>query len=344
MKDRQVGGTNGAEVGLIDHPAILAWRQLGAELGKADRIQVLKERRNSGRCVCRLVGAGPGGCNVIAKRCDSDSAVTEHLIYREALSQLPIGALQCYGVVPDESNEFCWLFLEDAGDAKYSSDLEDHRILAGRWLGAMNTSAQRLSIATRLPNRGPAFYFEKLQVARSATREKLDHPALGSDDRQILNAIVSHCDVLETHWGRIEQFCARMPQTLVHGDLSSWNACIRVNHKGKRLLIMDWEFAGWGVPAADLAQFAVNSLTPDIASYWSVVKECWPHLDPSGLRQLVDLGSVFRWINGVAWTNCGFSERSVDSAQWYVHQMRYYQPRLAEWSLAGGFRFLAGLA
>ena len=26
------------------------------------------------------------------------------------------------------------------------------------------------------------------------------------------------------YWGRVEQFCARMPQTLVHGDLSSWNA------------------------------------------------------------------------------------------------------------------------
>src|SRR5262249_31727117 len=119
----------------------------------------------------------------------------------EILPQLAISALRCYASIVDDDIRFSWLFLEDAGDGEYSSDLEEHRILAGLWLGYMNISTQWLPLATRLPDQGPASYFEKLQLARNMTSKKLEHPAFSANDRQILRAIAFHCDFLEMRWG-----------------------------------------------------------------------------------------------------------------------------------------------
>jgi hypothetical protein len=223
-----------AEARLANHPAVRAWRKLEPGRAEPAGIEVLKDEKRD-RGVYRLAGVGPGGTNVVAKRCHSEAAAIERLVYQEILPHLAINALRCYASIADDDTRFSWLFLEDAGDGEYSSDLEEHRILAGLWLGAMNLSAQRLPLAARLPDRGPASYLALLQLARSMTHEKLEHPAFSADDRQILKAIASHCDFLEMHWGRIEQFCTRMPRTRVHGDLSSWNARIRANHTGKRL-------------------------------------------------------------------------------------------------------------
>jgi hypothetical protein len=318
-----------AEAGLADHPAVRAWRKLDPERAEPTGIEVLKEEKRD-RGIYRLVGVGPGGSNVVAKRCYTEAAAIERLVYQEILPRLTITALRCHAVVADAEPKFSWLFLEDAGDdEEYSPHLEEHRILAGHWLGAMNSSAQGLYIATRLPDRGPASYLKMLQMARSMTHEKLARPAFSADDRQMLRAIASHCDFLEMHWGRVERFCARMPRTLVHGDLSLRNARIRANHTGKRLLIMDWESAGWGVPAADLAQFAGKALTPDIGAYWSVAQKCWPRLHLSYFRRLGELGRVFRWINAVVWANRGFHE---DAMEWYITEMRFYEPEVATWA------------
>jgi hypothetical protein len=320
--------TTVAKTYLTDHPAVRAWRKLEPERVDPVGIEVLKDEKRE-RGVYRLVGVGPGGTDVIAKRSYTERAGVEHLIYQQILPHLATIGLQCYASIADDDSRFSWLFLEDAGDGEYSAHLEEHRILAGRWLGAMNLSGRRLPLAARLPDRGAAFYLEMLQLARTTIREKLDYPAFSASNRETLRAIASHCDFLEMHWGGVEQFCARIPRTLVHGDLSSYNARIRANHTGNRLLIMDWESAGWGVPAADLAQFAGNALTPDIAAYWSVAQACWPDLHLSEFHQLADLGRVFRWINAIAWANRGFHRNSVE---WYVAEMSYYKPEMAEWA------------
>jgi hypothetical protein len=173
-----------------------------------------------------------------------------------------------------------------------------------------------------------------LHLARNMTAENLEHPAFGANDRQILRAIACHCDFLEGYWGRIERFCAGMPRTLVHGDLSLKNARIQANHTGNRLLVMDWESAGWGVPAVDLAQFAWSSLTPDIAAYWSVTQARWPRLDLSILRQLGELGRVFRWLSAVLSANQGFSTspNCAGTIEWYITEMRCYEPQETEWA------------
>jgi hypothetical protein len=314
---------------LANHPAVLAWQKVDPERAEPAGIEVLKEEKRN-RGVYWLGGVGPDGTGVIAKLSYSKRAALEYFVYNDVLPRLAVTALRCYGLIVDTDPEFSWLFLEDAGGEDYSSGLEEHRILAGLWLGAVNVSAQQFSLAEHLPDRSPASYLTTLQLARRMLHEKIiDHPGFSADDIGVIRKIAFHCDFLEAHWGRIEQFCARMPRTLVHADLSVRNARIRANHTGKKLLIMDWESAGWGVPAADLAQFAGNALTPDIAAYWSVAHSCWPRLHLSDFRRLGELGRVFRWINAVVWANRGFHD---DITEWYITQMRFYEPEVAAWA------------
>ena len=314
------------ESSVAAHAAVRAWQNCGHSVPRS--IEVLKPEKRKGG-VYRLMGAGAQGLNVIAKKCDTETAAIEHLIYREVLPQLPLDPLRCYGSLQDDDARFSWIFLEDAGAGEYSPEIEEHRTLAGLWLGVMNLSARELPQASRLPDRGPDSYLEILQIARCLTREKLVHPGFSAGEREILRQIVSHCELLETEWRRVERFCSKMPRTLVHGDLSLWNARISENPT-QRLLVMDWECAGWGVPAADLAQFTGNSLTPDLEAYFSVVHGCWPDLDLHDFERLANVGRVFRWINAVAWANWGFHDGAI---RWYITEMGCYRPGIPEWAL-----------
>src|SRR5712691_8639241 len=338
---------------LADHPAVRAWRRLAGGHSEPDSIQILKEDLHDKRCdldpfppkgtgrssVYRLVGVGPRGSTVVAKQ--GESAATEHIIYERVLPRLPISALRYYGSVDDDDTEYCWLFLEDAGDERYSPEVKEHRALAGRWLGAMNVSAQRLAVQEALPDRGAAFYLEGLRRARAMITKILGHPAVRADDRRILKAIVCHCDRLETLWQPIERFCERMPRTLFHGDLASKYVCVRAEETGQSLLVMDWETAGWGIPAADLAQFPLErshyiSLSLDLEAYWTVVQPWWPNVGLPDLRRLAELGKAFRLIVALAWMNEGFHAHTVE---WYMtNNMSWYEPDLHDWLRSASFQ------
>src|SRR5262249_42951653 len=161
--------------------------------------------------VYRLASVGPGGVNVIAKRGESAAAGTECSIYENVLSHLPGSKLRYYGLVAHDDQQFWWLFLEDAREEPYLLEVEEHRVLAGHWLGLMNVSAQELGAVARLPDRGPGFYLERLLASRETIREILENWSLGDTDSALLRAIISHCDALEGQWGRIERFCNRLP-------------------------------------------------------------------------------------------------------------------------------------
>src|SRR6266851_6777617 len=263
------------------HPATRAWCKLTKHEVVPERVDVIQEAARSTNdqpSVYRLTGIGPGGTNVIAKRCNSAAACIEWSTYQNVLSQLPVSVVGYYGLVADDDQQFCWLFLEDAGEEPYLVETEEHRVLAGRWLGLMNVSAQEFRAVARLPDRGPGFYLERLLASRETIREILENSSLSDTDSALLRAIISHCDALEGQWGRIARFCNRMPRTLVHGDFAVQNGRLRSGPAGTSLMIMDWEGGGRGSHAADLAQFVGESLSPDLCTYYSVVGSNWPRL------------------------------------------------------------------
>lgn len=318
-------------VRLEDHPAARAWRKLTAERVGPKSIRTLKAEGQKS-AVYRLAGVGPGGCDLVAKRCLSDRGTIEWMIYRDVLPHLRISALHCHGSVADDDSRFRWIFLEDAGQEGCALESERHRALALGWLGAMHTSAQRVPAAASLPDRGATSYLELLRQAREMTREALGHPALRADGAVTLRAVIAESDILETHWCEIERFCERMPRTLVHGDFKAKNLRVRTHAARESLCVMDWEKAGWGVPAADFGECVAHH--PDVTAYWSVVRDCWPHLDLADLRRLAGLGTVFRSIDGLVWTNRSFrmwrSRVGVDT-DWYVEEVRWFEARLSDW-------------
>ena len=307
---------------LPEHPAVQAWRRLDPARAGPDAVERLQQTRKAS--IYRLRGAGPAGTAVIAKRCEAETARIEQRIYEEVLPVLPMRTLRCFGTVADldigtrvvptrnaaatpslpiqghvcggkGDAGFCWLFLEDAGDEWYSAARPAHHTALTRWLAAMHAAAARLPAAAQLPDRGAAFYLDQLRLARDDILAHLGHPALKNGDLALFQEILAACDFLESRWSCLEEFCRKMPPTLVHGDLKAKNLRVRRAGAGVELLPFDWEIAGWGTAATDLLR------CPDLGLYWSCSAGRWPDLSVANLEQLAMVGKIFRALIAINW-------------------------------------------
>jgi hypothetical protein len=287
-----------------------------------------KQKKSS---VYRLDGVGPSGTPVIAKRCTARSAHVEQIIYEHILPHLPISSLALYGCADDPEKEYRWLFLEDASGEEFAYSIAAHRRLAARWLGQMHVSAARIPAGSRLPDRGPKHYLYHLRSSGEMIQRNLNDPALKSEDVRVIEAILSQCHFLESRWKRVEELCERFPRTLVHCDFVTKNLQVRSSATGSNLLAFDWEMAGFGIPAPDIAESSgrgvlrqcVDGDFPDteLVDYWSVVQEAWSGLDLTALKELADLGAVFRLILAISWA----SEKIRRGRWWPIEELHGYQ-------------------
>ena|GEM_PF-482138 len=311
----------------FEFPPVKAWGELRPELVQPDKIEILRGRKETARRrAYRLGGVGPEGSAVIAKWCRRAKALIEHTIYEEVLRYLPIPGLRCYGLVEEKDGEFCWLFLEDAGEERYSAFTEEHRRLAARWLGMLHTTAARVALGARLPDRGQGHYLWRLRSARSRILGNLANPALSTDDLAVLETILSQCAILESRWDQIARLCEGMPCTVVHGDFAEKNIRIRTNGAGITFLPFDWGNAGWGVPAIDLAQSPLPAKgftgNPDLAAYWEVVRDHWPSFDLQTIQQWANLATMLRTIVAINWDALSLAYQWVESPMiWMKHYM-----------------------
>src|SRR5262245_34022806 len=316
---------------LLEFPAIKAWRELRPALVQPDMIEILKGRKEMARRrAYRLAGVGSDGSAVIAKWCRRAKALIEHTIYEEILRYLPVPTLRGYGLVEEKDGEFCWLFLEDAGEERYSPFIEEHRRLAARWLGLLHTSAARVALGTRLPDRGQGHYLWRLRSARDRILGTLANPALNADNHAVLEAILSQCAILESRWNQVERLCEGMPCTVVHGDFTEKNIRVRTTGTEIAILPFDWGNAGWGVPAIDLAQSPLPFIgftgNPDIAAYWEVVRDHWPSFDLQTIQQWANLATIFRALTAINWNALSLAYEWVESPMVW---MRLYREAMA---------------
>lgn len=310
---------------LREHPAVAAWRRLRPGTPDPDDVELLAVRSHS--TVYRLGGVGRDGAAVIAKRSPAADAAVERTVYAEVLAHVPVSSPRFYGLAPDGDGGG-WLFLEDVGEVRFSPRSPAHRVLAAQWLGRLHTTAARPDVATLLPDRGPAHYLDHLCTGRETIRLHLDHPAVTPEDREVLESVAEQCDALAQGWAEIERFCATVPATLVHGDFRSKNIRVRALASGPALFPLDWETAGWGVPAADLA--APRGRTPaelvDLVTYAAVARESWPALDAAALGRLVTVGGLFRRLAAIGWASRGllhpWPQKSLASMRVYEEDLR----------------------
>lgn len=317
------------------YSAVQAWKQLCSKTSAPTSVEVLQEvkKGNSQSCIYRLAGVGPGGTSVIAKRSAARCALVEQTIYHEILRPLPVSSLRFYGCVDEPDTEYSWLFLEDAGSEEFANTFEEHRRLAARWLGRMHVSAARVPASSRLPDRGPQYYLDHLRFTRQIIQRNLADSGLTSHDLQVVEEVLSQGHLLESRWDRVEELCHRFPRTLVHGDFATKNFRVRSTESGVNLLAFDWEMAGYGIPASDIAELSgrgvprlrVDRDLPDteLADYWSVVRESWSDLGFTALKELAELGAVFRLLAAISW------ESESIPRWWPIIELHGYRTDLA---------------
>jgi len=306
-----------------------AWIKLRSERVQPKIMEILKRKK----FLYRLKGVGPEGSAVIAKQCEQGVGMLEHTIYTEILSRLPVPTLRCYGFVEEPNSPLGWLFLEDAGAERFRFPIREHRALAARWLGLMHTSAVQVAATSRLPDRGPDNYLEHLQLARDTLQRAIVNSTVSSDDLVVLESLVSRCNALETWWSKVERFCDRMPQTLVHSDFNQSNIRVRHGQTGIALLPFDWEMAGRGIPAADLACLE----HADLAIYWSVVRRSWPYLDVQDIQRMANFGRIFGALADINWQSWrleysweGWSLDRDEQIKWTVMDLKVNEVSIAD--------------
>jgi len=321
---------------VVDTPdaraALAAWRSLRGSTREPTRVWWLEaEHRN--RTIFRLDGVGPGGTAVIAKLCGAASGGIERLIYEKVLPHIEVTTPEYFGSVDvdiDVDGSGYWLFLEDVGAERFSTIDPEQRMAAARWLAELHTKAADLSATAGLPDRGPAHYLERLRVARRTIMDNLDNPALRQPDTRILSTIVGLLDAIEADWVSMEAFCAGLPSTLTHGDFRRKNVYVRRDGRmGVRLYPIDWETAGWGLPAADLAPARGPGARSaiDLASYARVVQRRWSLLDETSCRRLAVVGTIFRRLIAIEWAAQGLG---FAWPQKPIAQLDTYRPELEE--------------
>jgi hypothetical protein len=311
---------------LVDHPAVAAWRELRPERLAPACIEVVREGENG--AIYRLDGVGCGGSGVVAKRCRLSTASIEHTIYDEILPRLPFTTLRYYGFVP-EDDEYAWLFLEDVGSVRFSRLVSEQRALVGRWLALMHTFARSVGASAGLPERGQRHYLEHLRAARRNIRLSLANPAVSGSDVDLLWSVIALCDDLELHWNELDQCFDGAPATLVHGDFRPKNVHLRTIDSEAGVFVLDWETAGWGPPAVDLApaRGPYSAHHVDIATYISIAHESWANSDSQMIGRLVAAGTIFRRLAAMDWAS---SNLAFDDVSLPVARLRVYRSELLE--------------
>lgn len=268
--------------------AVGAWRE--SDVGDPpSEVSVLKGARRKST-VLRLHGAGPYGEPVIAKRCPAEVARVERTVYEQVLPALPVASLRLYAA-SEEQDGFGWLFLEDAGETRWSPGLRLHRRLAADWLAAAQVAAVGLVDRVELPARHAAFYLGLVRSARDVVAAASGNRAIDSVGRSLLGRLASGCAAIEGRWDEVEELWSRSPRTLALPGLDQSNARVRATPQGTVFVAFDFENAGWGIPAAEFSQI-------DLDRYFEVAAAGWA-LDGADLIRLGAVGAALWSIKSI---------------------------------------------
>src|SRR5437773_2642676 len=286
---------------LLAHPAVRAWQQLDPERVVPDRITPAKFKPNKPRpnlTVYRLEGIGADGAAVIAKRCTREGGRIERIVYERILPHVPLAGPHYYGAVegpPDE--DVCWLLIGEIEGEKYEMLRPDHRAA--------------------------------MRATRDLIRAQVDNPAFSADDVAFLDGLVARFDELDEDWDRLARACTGLPPTLIHGDFNAKNLRVQASPQGAQIGAFDWEDAGRAVPGIDLAQ-AVDpscriSASPDLTTYWAVVRERWPNCDQTDIERLATCGAVWRALAVITWDGHHLTRPWADA---FLPNLRMYEAEL----------------
>ena len=309
-----------------EHRAVQAWLQVHAGSWEPGTLEVLQGRRYS--TVYRLNHSQESEARVIAKRCRTATARTERMIYQQLLPLTGLPALGCYGLVEEPEGEFSWLFLEDAAGCRYSPLLPEHRTLAGGWLAEIQLATGSADLKRWLPRRELDHYRQLLRGCQAMLLDQVSHGELSCEDTAVLRNATAYMDALESRWGEIEEGCDPIPPSLVHGDFVIKNLRICDTVTGPALLVFDWEFAGWGLPVTDLAQFVDRTDSPELSRYCSILQREHPHLNLCDVQAAAACGNLLRLVDQIGWATAGQESAPPTQLTKTIALLRSYEPTM----------------
>jgi hypothetical protein len=263
--------------------ALSLWGQVAPDGRPPSHVSILKAPHRKS-AVYRLEGADPRGAAVIAKRARRSTIENERRVYQEILAVLPVPSLRLYGSADDRDRGYGWLFMEDAGDRKWSKDSPEHRHLAAEWLARVHRGAERLVGKVSLPCTGVLYYQDLARSAKQALLEILSKQALPAQSCTLLEQVAAECSAFESRWGDVKRILTRLPTTLALPGFEGKNARVRNPGSGLELLAYDFENAFLGSPAMEL-----RDVDPDV--YWEVAGRSWG-LDIDYILLLATLGGA----------------------------------------------------
>lgn len=286
--------------GLEDHPAARAWRHLADE--RPVSIELWRDVTSTKPAVYKLAFEARRHPPVYGKRCPRSSLELERRIYEEILPHLPVSSPHYYGF-HQEPDGVGWLFMEDVGGHRLEVHDPVQRAAAARWLGELHRSGAGLAAAASLPDAGPDRYLAHLRIARERIHRHAGNPGLTAEHHVLLGRIVDQFETVEPRWAAVERACSVLPVTLVHGDFRPKNVRVRFESGAPVLRPIDWEMAGWGVPAVDLAptRHEGRRLQVDADVYESAIRARWPDADAGTVLRLRTIGYLFWSLAGISW-------------------------------------------
>jgi hypothetical protein len=213
------------------------------------------------------------------------------------------------------------MFLEDAGALRCTREDPAHRVLASSWLGALHRSGVNLARDARVPTRGPEWFLASLLESRESILAGLSNPAVASVDHRRLRGLAEQCERVAARWGRVEDACAAMPTTLVHGDFQPKNVYLRQDEDGLTLLPIDWEYVSWSVPGLDLGTFLRKGYTEAELTAYSAASG-W---DAAPLHEWISTGCALRAVFAVQWASkdlaLPFPEQALRNLPFYGNDL-----------------------
>jgi hypothetical protein len=136
---------------------------------------------------------------------------------------------------------------------------------------------------------------------------------LAPDDFTAVARATAFMRELESVWPEIAARAAELPPTLVHGDFAPKNIRLRLDGDELAVLAFDWEHAGLGPPAVDLAG-AETSLSrgPALDIYLATIRPCWRDVTLSDLERAVHVGVALRYAAAFDWEAARLTGRGHD--------------------------------
>jgi aminoglycoside phosphotransferase (APT) family kinase protein len=216
-------------------------------------------------------------------------------VYTELLDGERLGTAQLYGACWDPAEGRFWLMLEFVDGKPLGDSGFDHWLEAAAWLGRLHgcfvPQQERLRASGFLERHNVEFF---VHAAERALR------ALSGLDETLAQRLQA---VLARHRA-IVAVLARHPETLVHGSYRPQNLLVVRSPEGSPICPTDWELAGFGRRAYDLA-FVCDGFRPPrlealLDAYERGAESCGlPRGDRDELRHEVACFRLHKTINSL---------------------------------------------